>query len=340
MLRRSGAVDSFELKQALRRLWHLANPHWLRARRRLTRSRQWCRAIPDRALRRNWPTGTPQSGRCRAGIVVVNFNTKEHLSHLLYSIFTRIDPDDIAHVVVVDNGSTDGSRELLVPLQDAGLIDVILNDRQRYHGPAINQGIRHLRRVTTTAIRPEQRVDYIWILDSDTVILREDALTNAIASLQKASAGVAGEFDYRTPSLPQGYAHVCCLLIDPARVWRRSIQPFWESGTPAEALQLSARRRGIAHVDVGFMRDGYVLHLGSRTLDVIRERRIARNRYSAWAGQLRGDTGHFHGNPHGPERHRAFIAEYQTAVADGSAQALIAACGGPRQAVAGSASAS
>ena len=266
---------------------------------------------------------------------MVNFNTKEHLSHLLYSIFANIGQDDIARMVVVDNASTDGSRDLLAQLHAAGLIDVILNDRQRYHGPGINQGIRYLERMTATATRPDQRVDYIWILDSDTVILRKDVLSHAMRSLQRADAGVAGEFEYRTPSLPQGYAHVCCLLIDPAKVWRRSIQPFWESGTPAEALQLSARRRGITHVDVGFMRDGYVLHLGARTLGVIRESRLHRNRYSAWAGRLPGGLGHFHGNPRGPELHREFVIEYATAVADGSAQALIAACRASRLAAAG-----
>ena len=296
--------------------------------------RRW-EGVPERFLRRNWPTDeTPQSSRCRVGIVVVNFNTKEHLSHLLYSIFTNISQDEIGRVVVVDNASTDGSRDLLVQLHGAGLIDVIQNDRQRYHGPAINQGIRYLRHMTITATRPEERVDYIWVLDSDTVILRKDVLSNAIRCLQRAGAGVAGEFDYRTPSLPQGYAHVCCLLIDPAKVWRRSIQPFWESGTPAEALQLSARRQGVTHVDVGFMRDGYVLHLGGRTLGVIRESRIRHNRYSGWASRLPDGPAHFHGNPSGPALHRRFITEYEAAVANGFAQALIAACRGRRPAAA------
>jgi glycosyltransferase involved in cell wall biosynthesis len=319
------------VKQPLRQLWHKTNPYWLRGRRRLRRRWQWCRALPDRFLRANWPTDSgSQSGRYRVGIVAVNFNTKEHLSHLLYSIFTKICPHEIARVVIVDNGSTDGSRDLLMQLERAGLIDVILNDRQRYHGPGINQGIRHLGRMTAAATRPDERVDYIWILDSDTVVLRKDVLSNAIRFLQRSNAGVAGEFDYQTPSLPEGYAHVCCLLIDPAQVWRRCIQPFWESGTPAEALQLSARRRGITHVDFGFMRDGYVLHLGGRTLGVIRESRTQRNRYRAWAGQLPGGPGHFHGNPRGPALHQEFIRDYVAAVPDGSASALIAACRGQR----------
>ena len=313
------------MKQALRQLWHQTNPCWLRARRRVIRGRQWFRAIPERFLRANWPVDTP-SGHGRVGVVIVNFNTKEHLSHLLYSMFNNIGQDAIARVVVVDNASTDGSRELLVQLQRAGLVDVILNHRQRYHGPGINQGIRYLRSVTVTATRPDQRIDYIWILDSDTVILRKDVLSHAIQALQRADAGVAGEFDYRTPSLPQGYAHVCCLLIEPAQVWRRSVQPFWESGTPAEALQLSARRRGIVHLDFGFLRDGYVLHLGARTLSVIRESRIHQNRYRAWASQLPAGPGDFSGNPRGAELHQEFLRDYVAAVPDASAAALIAAC--------------
>jgi glycosyltransferase involved in cell wall biosynthesis len=37
--------------------------------------------------------------------------------------------------VVVDNGSTDGSRELLNALHAAGLIHLIRNRNKRYHGP-------------------------------------------------------------------------------------------------------------------------------------------------------------------------------------------------------------
>lgn len=337
--------------QMLRSAWRRLNPHWLAVRRETERVAHKVHALPDKWLRANWPQQRDnETDRHSIGIVTVNFNTRDHIARLIYSVYRTLGRDRVARLVVVDNRSTDGSVEFLTAVRDAGLIDLITNSRQRYHGPGVNQGIRHLCRVTR-ADRRDGVIDYVWVLDSDTVVMRADVLDHAVDELKRHRAGVAGEFAAGLPGLPEGYAHICSLLLDPLLVWRRSVEPMWESGTPAEALQLSCERRGIPRVNFGFMRDGYVIHVGSGTLAVIRDQQDERNRYREWAVSLgrqaedihsaSGDQpaelslpapdmtyklGHFHGNPDAPAEYAKFVEEYNCAVPDGTAAQLITAC--------------
>src|SRR5487761_1122984 len=132
------------LKRPLRPLWRAANPAWVRCLRSIERGTIRTKAAPARWLRRDWPRRPPTARvHCptalNVAIVTVNYNTAEHLAHLVFSLFRVLGRDQFQRVVVVDNGSTDGSVELLGALADAGLIEVIFNRRQRYHGPALNQ---------------------------------------------------------------------------------------------------------------------------------------------------------------------------------------------------------
>ena len=127
------------MRKLLRRCWHAVNPKWLGFRRRLERLRIRTQTLPSQWLRRNWPAaGAPEQGHDRVSIVTVNYNTAENVAHLLFSIFRILGRDRIVEVVVVDNASTDGSVELLQAMHGAGLIQLIANAKQRYHGPALN----------------------------------------------------------------------------------------------------------------------------------------------------------------------------------------------------------
>jgi glycosyltransferase involved in cell wall biosynthesis len=55
-----------------------------------------------------------------------------------------VDRGTIAEVVVIDNASDDGSRELAQHLADQGVIRFIANDTQRHHGPGLTQGVNLL----------------------------------------------------------------------------------------------------------------------------------------------------------------------------------------------------
>jgi len=281
-----------------------------------TWGRQW--------LRRNWPSRSDQTPRSnRAAIAIVNFNTGDLLSHLLFSIFRVLDRQQLARVVVVDNASTDFSKTFLDHLRKAGLIDVLFNDTQRYHGPALNQAMTYLAGLRRQGLTPSQIFDYVWILDSDTVVLRPDVLKDAVACTEQHRAGLIGEHQPHK-ALPEGYAHVSSILVDPEKVWRRSIAPFEESGAPAKELQISLRKQGIVVHDFPFRRHNYILHLGRGTLARIKESRNEKNRYHQWASEHFHP--HFHGNHDGAQIHRQFLEVFYTEVPTFSGEALTAAC--------------
>src|SRR5712691_9012356 len=108
--------------------------------------------------RTTWPDSSAATGgeRPRVGIVVANFNTRRLIAQFVFSLYRLLGRSEFAQLVVVDNASTDGSRELLNALHDAGLIHLIRNRSQRYHGPALTQGISWLarRQRSIAAARP------------------------------------------------------------------------------------------------------------------------------------------------------------------------------------------
>jgi hypothetical protein len=72
---------------------------------------------PD-AKRTPWPiaVNSARSDQKRVGIVVANFNTRRLIAQLVFSLYRLLGRNEFAQIVVVDNGSTDGSTELLKAL--------------------------------------------------------------------------------------------------------------------------------------------------------------------------------------------------------------------------------
>lgn len=70
-------------------------------------------------------------------VVAVSYNTRDLTALLLWSLY-RVLEWRALDVLVVDNGSKDGSAELRAQSQDAGLCDLIANDANVSHGPALN----------------------------------------------------------------------------------------------------------------------------------------------------------------------------------------------------------
>ncbi|SFC04070.1 glycosyltransferase [Tropicimonas isoalkanivorans] len=85
------------------------------------------------------PAPTPH-GACRIAAVVVTFNRLEHIRKTL----ERLDMEGIDHVVVVDNGSTDGTREWL-ETQRSPRCDVLLTEGNLGGAGGFARGMAHAR---------------------------------------------------------------------------------------------------------------------------------------------------------------------------------------------------
>jgi hypothetical protein len=161
-----------------------------------------------------WPRRDATAPEGRPGIVVVNYNTRRLVAQLIYSLYRTLRPPAFS-LVVVDNGSTDGSTELLSAVAAAGLCDLIANPDNRDHGPGLNQGMSYLAQAT-------QRdgavpIGYVWLLDSDCVVLRPDALSAPCAVMRDTGAALVGQRGYDTSDEDE-LLGLHSLLLDPAQV--------------------------------------------------------------------------------------------------------------------------
>ena len=276
-----------------------------------------------------WPTDSKaEAERPRVGIVVASFNTRRLIAQLVFSLYRVLGRSEFAQIVVVDNASTDGSRELLDALHEAALIQLIRNRSQRYHGPALTQGISWLARRQRTVPAPE-RLDYVWVLDSDVIVLRPDTVRDALRLFEHPDVAAVGQKTgdpaynrllRRNPEM----LHPCSLLLDPARIWRDPIPPFLDDGAPSTALQQAADERGLRLVEFPFVEDGYLLHLGRGTLREVAGGNDTSNRYYDWAVDHRDY--HFAGRADGARRLAAFTELFDAEGGDLTPDGLVAAC--------------
>ena len=280
----------------------------------------------ERSQRTLWPAARGcDAGQRRGACLVANFNTRELIAGLLFSLYRLLGKDQFTTIVVVDNHSQDGSLELLNACADAGLLHLIRNPRQQYHGPALNQGISWLAQQPGQVL-PEQAIDYVWVLDSDVIILRPDTVSAAVTVLENTGAAAVGQLQYDQWN-KEDLAGLHSVLLDPALTWTTTHPPFLETGDPSTALQQSLRQQGLAVVDFPYCADSYILHLGRGTLRVVAQSNLAANKYFNWATEHY--EYHYGGNPQGPQLHRAFLELFSQAGLSLSPASLVAACQRP-----------
>jgi hypothetical protein len=262
-----------------------------------------------------WPAG-PEANRARAAALTVSYNTRKLTAFLLWSLRTILSWPEL-EIVVVDNGSRDGSAQLLAEAGRAGVCTLLANHGNRHHGPGLNQGISYL------ASRPRPRPGWIWILDSDVVAARPDALSAAFAVAQEHSAALVGE-----PQDDQWHSDrrfgQYSLLMDPAVVWQPQIGPFTGGGDPSFDLLTSAARLGIPMVPFPFTAAGHVIHLGRGSLAAVHAAGDRSHPFYQWTADHHEP--HFAGVPGADQRYRALLQEFrqQTGLLTGAT--LAAAC--------------
>jgi len=106
-------------------------------------------------------TGVPSTGGTRASIVVLSCNRLEYLKTTIASLLATTNRADF-ELIVVDNGSNDGSIEFLRELTAVGLVDKLIR-RSRNHGtsPGFNCGFAFA----------DPSTDFLVKLDSDIKVL-------------------------------------------------------------------------------------------------------------------------------------------------------------------------
>jgi hypothetical protein len=250
-------------------------------------------------------------------IVTVSFNTVELTALLLWSLYRVLDDD--VDVLVVENGSSDGSAELLAEAADAGLCGLLTNDENIHHGPALNQAMRALVARET----PPRRV---WILDSDVVISRGDALGGALDVAARHDAAIVGERHWDQWHEVHRF-ELYSLLIDPAQVWHPEGPEFRDDGDPSFDLLEASHRAGQVAEDFPFAADGYVIHRGRASLAGVVASDDRSHPLYEWA--LTHHEPHFGLVAGARERYESLQARFRSEVRDLSGASLIAACQTP-----------
>jgi glycosyltransferase involved in cell wall biosynthesis len=251
----------------------------------------------------------------RITAVTVSYNTVELTALLLWSLHRVLsEPPD--EVVVVDNGSDDGSRQLLEGLAAAGRITLLANATNRHHGPALNDAFAFL------AARPEPRPDRVWILDSDVVDRRPDTLQH-IRIATDTEAAIVGERQHDRWHGTDRFDR-CSLVLDPVRtVWNDDVGPFDDGGDPLWPILGRAQRAGLPTEELPFTKDGYVIHRGRGTLAAVLHRQESDHPLFAWAADHHEP--HYGGIEGAAERHAELVAAFRGDVPTLTAEALAAA---------------
>jgi glycosyltransferase involved in cell wall biosynthesis len=135
-----------------------------------------------------------------------------------------------ARLVVVDNGSNDGTEQWLRLLAQRGDIDLIRSETNPGHGPALELA------------RSRTRSPYLVALDSDAFPLRDDWLAQLQARLKKR-VKVAGILHHRD------YVHPSCLLVARETLDQLGVSFLNEKDQPsqfdvAERISHEVKRRG------------------------------------------------------------------------------------------------
>ena len=267
-----------------------------------------------------WPNTSSTKGD-RVAVVTVSYNTKELTALLLWSLRTVLDWPAL-EIVVVDNGSKDGSAQLLAEAEDAGICAYIRNESNHTHGPGLNQGISWL------ASRRGPLPTWIWVLDSDVVVARPDALTVSLTLAEHESAALLGEpwwDQWHNVDRFQTYS----LLFKPAEVWQPGAKPFAEGGDPSFELLNSAMERGVKLAKFPFVADSYIIHRGRGSLAAVVASGELSNPQYEWA--VTHHEPHFGLVPGARERYLELLRTFREDVGEISGSTLASACERSRQ---------
>jgi Glycosyl transferase family 2 len=218
----------------------------------------------------------PQNGgeALSVTVVTVSYNTLELTALLLWSLHRVLEWPGL-EIVVVDNGSTDGSREMLTEAAEHGLCRLIPSVDNLGHGPGLNLAMDSLRRHDP----PPERV---WILDSDCVVARGEVLSAVFASRTRAGATIVGETHW-DPWIGKHRFELYSLLIDPTLALTTDGDPFTDGGDPAIGFLDASEAAGQCLAPFPFTNEHFIVHRGRGSLASVVEAGDDAHPLYAWA---------------------------------------------------------
>jgi GT2 family glycosyltransferase len=167
--------------------------------------------------------------RLRPGvtIAIVNWNSVDLLKDVLRAIERFGSPRNLPlEVLVIDNGSSDGSREFLKECRKSRRVRCFLSPQNLFHGPAMDLAFLL------------SRTEYVIALDVDAFPIGEGWLEALLGPLQQGRSVSGAE-------AARGYIHPCCLAMrtEDFAVRRHTFTPHIGTWDP--------ERRGIDEWDTG-----------------------------------------------------------------------------------------
>jgi hypothetical protein len=149
--------------------------------------------------------------------VIVNWNGKDDVLECLGSLKKVNYPKEKFRILVVDNGSSDGSHSAISKTHPD--VSIIKNPKNLGYVRAVNQGIKQ---------GLDWNVEYVWICNND-IVVDEDALANLVETGQfDAQIGVIAPviYSYRKPQKIDNAGYMMNFWIGKLKKLRYNIDIF------------------------------------------------------------------------------------------------------------------
>lgn len=170
-------------------------------------------------------------------ILTVNYNTLDFIKLLISKVYEYADMP--FELIVVDNGSTDGSLEYLRNENRVRLIEI---GRNIGHGPALDYAMIHVK------------TRYVVVMDSDAHPISDKWLSSMIAPLNSETLA-SGIYHHRN------YVHPACMAIETEVYFalKTTFRPNWPKDGDISKLGVSNWDAG-EHISMRILKFGKKLH--------------------------------------------------------------------------------
>lgn len=189
-------------------------------------------------------------------VIVVNYRTLDVTKRCISSL---LDKYPNIKLILIDNGSNDRSTTYISNLSETyASVETILNTENRFHGPALNQGVHTCS------------TSFVFTLDSDCEIMDSGFLERMLLLFDSAvyavgKQGWTNKYGYAPLSADETYTeyvHPFAMLLD--RQKYTALPPFVHHGAPAYKNMWGAKRHG--YETRHFPIEDFILHHGRATV--------------------------------------------------------------------------